>query len=285
MLELNGHIIINRYLTIARKPAPIQISYYNIATTTGMSTIDYLIMGDEMSLDETAAFYTESIYKIKGVSGIIKFPEDFPEVSLEPPCLKNKFITFGSFGGAQKVNKDVIKLWSKVLKRLPDAKFYMKAGVLTFEDYVKSYKELFQSEGIDLNRIHFEGFSEHHEMLKCYSQVDIALDTFPHCGGTTTMEATWQGVPTLSLYGKRQAMQHGKTILECMGHPELVAYSEEEFIKKAVNLASDRNQLIKYRQCLREDFRHSPRSDPKTFATNLEDAYYAMWANYCLTAA
>ena len=70
-----------------------------------------------------------------------------------------------------------------------------------------------------------------------------------------------------------------------MGHPELVAYSEEEFIKKAVNLASDRNQLIKYRQCLREDFRHSPRSDPKTFATNLEDAYYAMWANYCLTAA
>lgn len=277
LVELNGHIIVNRYLTIAKKPAPIQISYYNIATTTGISAIDYLIVGEDMCIDKASHYYTENIYKMKGVSGVIKFADDFPDVCLEPPSLKNNFITFGSFGGAQKVNKEVIKLWSKVLKKIPTSRFYMKAGVLTYDSYLKSYQKLFESEGIDLSRIHFEGFSEHREMLKCYANVDIALDTFPHGGGTTTMEASWQGVPVISLYGERQAMQHGKAILESIGHPELVAYSEEEFISKAVSLAASPNQLIRYRQELREDFRRSPKADPKTFANNLEDAYYDMW--------
>lgn len=280
LLELNGHVIVNRYLTIARKPAPIQISYYNIATTTGISAIDYLIVGDDMSMDNVDPYYTESIYKFKGVSGVIKFPDHFPEVSPEPPCLKNEFITFGSFNAAQKVNKEVIKLWCKVLKQVPNSTFYMKAGVLSFEAYINSYKLLFKSEGIDLDRVHFEGFSEHHEMLKCYSKVDIALDTFPHCGATTTMEAIWQGVPVLSLYGERQSMQHGKAILESLGHPEFVAYSEEEFVNKAVELASDPNRLIKYRQQLREDFRYSPKSDVNAFALTLENVYYDMWDKY-----
>lgn len=281
LLELNGHIVVNRYLTIARKPAPIQVSYYNIACTTGISAIDYALVGDEMVLPKANSYYTESVYYIKGVCGVAQFPSHFPDVTLEPPCLKNKFITFGSFGGAQKVNKEVIKLWCKVLKKVPNSRFYMKAGVLTFEAYLKSYKKLFEAEGIDTNRVHFEGFSEHHEMLKCYDNVDIALDTFPHGAGTTTMEATWQGVPVITLYGDRQSMQHGKLILTSVGHPELVAYSEEEFINKAYQLASDPEQLIKYRQQLRDDFKKSPRADVKSFAGRLEDAYYDMWKKYC----
>ena len=284
LLEMNGHIIVNRYLTIARKPAPIQISHYNIATTTGISSIDYLIAGDEMSLQKVDPYYTESLYYIKGVSGVAKFPDTFPDVTLEPPCLKNKFITFGSFGGAQKINKDVVKLWCKVLKAIPDSRFYMKAGVLTFEAYLKSYRKLFSDEGIDLERIHFEGFSEHHDMLKCYAKMDIGLDSFPHNAATTTMEATWQGVPVITYSGKRQCMQHGKVILDSFGHPELIAYSEDEFIRKAVELASDPDRLIKYRQQLRDDFKRSPRADVGAFAAKLEDAYHDMWGKYCRAA-
>ena len=280
LIELNGHIVNNRYLVIAKKPAPIQISYYNIATTTGISTIDYLIVGDDMSLQDAQPYYTETIYNFKGVSGVIKFPDDFPDVSPMPPCINNNYITFGSFGQAHKVNRNVIILWCKVLKEIPSSKFYMKASVLDFEDYINSFKMIFENEGIDLNRIYFEGFSEHREMLNRYAMVDIALDTFPHCGGTTTMEALWQGVPLLSLYGTRQSMQHGKAILESIGHKELVAYTEDEFIKKAVNLASDPSRLVSYRQHLREDFRCSPKADEKMFVKNLEDAYHDMWTKY-----
>ncbi len=283
LIELNGHCVANRYLTIARKPAPIQVSFYNIATTTGISTIDYVLVGDEMSLNKVDSYYTESVQYFKGVCGVAQFPDNFPDVTLEPPCLTNHFITFGSFGGAQKVNKDVIRLWCKVLNRVPNSRLYMKAGVLTFEPFVKSYQLLFAAEGIDLNRITFEGFSEHIEMLKCYSKMDIALDTFPHAAGTTTMEATWQGVPVLSLYGNRHCMQHGKAILGSIGHLELIAYTEEEFVNKAAKLASDPNQLIKYRKELREDFKNSPRADIHAFAATLEDAYFDMWKKYCLT--
>jgi protein O-GlcNAc transferase len=258
------------------------VSFYNIATTTGISTIDYVLVAEEIKLKKPES-YTERVYYFKGVGGVVKFADDFPPPAKEPPCLKNRYVTFGSFGAAQKVNRDVIKLWCKVLKKVPDSKFYMKAGVLTYEDYLKSYQHQFSAEGIDLNRVIFEGFSPHHEMLKCYSKVDIALDTFPHGAGTTTMEATWQGVPVLSLYGDRHCMQHGKVILESLGHPEFIAYSEDEFIHKAAALAADYNRLIQYRKNLREDFKKSLRFDVHAFANSLEDAYFDMWEKYCCT--
>lgn len=280
LIELNGHIIVNRYLTIARKPAPIQVSFYNIATTTGISTIDYVLVAEEIKLKKPEA-YTERVYYFNGVGGVVKFANDFPGVAKEPPCLTNGYVTFGSFGAAQKVNREVIKLWCKVLKKVPNSRFYMKAGVLTYEDYLKSYQLQFAQEGIDLCRVIFEGFSPHLEMLECYSKVDIALDTFPHGAGTTTMEATWQGVPVLSLYGDRHCMQHGKVILESVGHPEFIAYTEDEFINNAAALAANPDRLIQYRKNLREDFKKSRRADLDAFAKSLEDAYFGMWEKYC----
>lgn len=281
LLELNGHCVINRYLTIARKPAPIQINFYNHFATTGISAIDYLLVGDGFSLSKVKRYYTESIYNFKGVSGIAQFSDDFPEPSNMPPCRDNKYITFGSFGASQKVNVRVVKLWCKLLKKFKNSKFYMKANVLSFEPFRKSYEFIFAKEGISLDRIIFEGFSEHNEMLKCYSRMDIALDTFPHTGGATTREALWQGVPVISLLGKRHSMQHGRAILCSVGHPELIAYSEEDFIHKAIQLASSPERLSHYRRELRNDFKKSPRADVKAFATALEDAYFDIWKNYC----
>lgn len=281
LLELNGHCIINRYGVISSKPAPVQISFYNIATTSGISAIDYVMIGDEVTInEEQKKYYTEAIYFIKGVTGIAVFPQSFPDCA-PPPCLKNHYITFGSFNASHKVNEDVVKLWCKVLKRVPTAKFYMKAAPLTHQPYVDFYKAIFAAEGIELDRIHFEGFSEHHVMLECYANVDIALDTFPHGAGTTTMEALWQGIPVIALYGERYCMQHGKMILTSVGHPELVAYSEEEYIEKAAALASQPKLLQKYRQTLRQDFKNSTKADPIAFASKLEDAYADMWARYC----
>lgn len=280
LIELNGHCIVNRYGVIARKPAPIQVSYYNHCGTTGISTIDYNLIGDEVILDKIHPHYTESIYYLKGVTGIAIFPDNFPDCA-PPPVLEKKHITFGSFGAAHKVNNEVVKLWCKVLKAVPNAKFYMKAGALSHTSYLNAYKKMFKDECIDLKRIRFEGHSEHKVMLQCYSDVDIALDTFPHAAGTTTMEATWQGVPVITLSGKRHCSQNGMNILTSINHPELVAYSEKEFIKKSIELANDTPRLIKYRQQLRDDFRNSPRGDAKTFATKLEDAYIDMWQIYC----
>jgi protein O-GlcNAc transferase len=280
LLELNGHCIMNRYAVIARKPAPVQISFYNQCGTTGISAFDYALVGDENNLEKSAPYYSEEIYYVKGVTGISIFPDHFPAVS-PPPCLSKGYITFGSFGAAHKVNVDVVKMWCKVLKRVPNSRFFMKAGVLSHPAFLNAYKQWFKNEGISLDRIHFEGHSEHHKMLECYSRMDIALDTFPYTAGTTTMEASWQGVPVITLTGDKYCSQNGKVITSSMGHPELIAYSEQEYINKAVELANDKERLIYYRNNLRNDYRNSPRADAKAYAEKLEDAYVDMWKKYC----
>lgn len=280
LLELNGHCAINRYGVIARKPVPVQVSFYNISTTSGVPGFDYILVGDEISLGKLQSYYSESFYFMKGAGGVAEFPDYFPDAA-PAPCLKNGYITFGSFGSAHKVNAAVIKLWCKVLKEIPTAKFYMKAGVLIEEHYKQVYLKQFVAEGIDPDRIYLEGYSEHQKMLECYANMDIALDTFPHAAGTTTLEALWQGVPVLTLSGETYSMQHGKVILGRINHSELVSYSEEEFVSKAVALAKDQERIVQYRQSLREDFKNSPCADVHSYVTNLENAYMGMWSEYC----
>jgi protein O-GlcNAc transferase len=279
LLELNGHCSINRYRVIARKPAPVQISFYNHCATTGISAIDYNLLGDEINIDKKET-YTESVYLLKGVSGTAIFPNDFPDCA-PPPCLKNPYITFGSFGGAHKINYGVIKAWCNILKAMPNAQFYMKASVLSFPPFINAYQTLFANEGIDPERVRLEGYSEHRQMLQCYADVDIALDSFPYAAGTTTMEALWMGVPVITLAGKTFSSQNGAAILTSINHPELVARSENEYISKALELAANKQRLVSYREQLRHDFQQSPRSNASAFAAKLEDAYVDMWQKYC----
>jgi predicted O-linked N-acetylglucosamine transferase (SPINDLY family) len=279
LLELNGHAFTNRYGVIARKASPVQINYYNQSATTGISAFDYVLVGEDIVLDQSK--YAEQIYQMKGVQGIAIFPDSFPDVA-PSPCQNKDYVVFGSFGAAHKINADVIRLWCRILHEMPNAKLFMKAGVFTHDAYVSVYKRLFAQGGIDLNRIRFEGFSEHFDMLKLYGDVDIALDSFPHAAGTTTMEALWQGVPVISLCNTdRYCTQNGRIVLTAVGHPELVARTEEEYIAKAIALASDKNRLNDYRMNLRNDFKKSTLSDVKSFVSRLEDSYEQMWKKYC----
>lgn len=279
LLELNGHVLSNRFGVIARKPAPLQVNYYNQSATTGLKGFDYVFVGEDIHLNQGR--YTEEVHKIKGVQGVAIFPDTFPKEA-PSPCQNKNEIVFGSFGAAHKVNADVIKLWCKILKQIPHAKFFMKAGVLTFDPYLNVYKKLFVEGGIDLERIRFEGFEDHHTMLNRYADVDIALDTFPHAAGTTTMEALWQGIPVISLCAsERYCSQNGRIVLTAVGHPELVAYSEEEYISKAVELAADKPRLLHYRQTLRNDFKNSTLANAKSFVSRLENAYQEIWHQYC----
>lgn len=281
LLELNGHCVVNRYGAVARKPVPVQVSYYNQAGTTGLSDLDYIFIGEGVEHSKFIPHYSETPFPLNGISGIAIFPDSFPEPASHPPAIRNGYITFGSFGAAHKVNTQVIKLWAKVLKAVPNSRFFMKAGVLTHEPFLNAYKALFAREGIDLSRIRFEGHSEHIDMLKRYEDVDIALDTFPHAGGTTTMEAIWQGVPVITLNGSKYCSQNGKVVNNCIGHPELIAYTEEEFVTKACTLAADHDRLTRYRKTLRQDFKQSPLTDAKAHAKRLEIAYRKMWHLYC----
>ena len=284
IIEMNGHTIINRYHACMRRLAPVQINFYNFAATCGIPCIDYIMIDDKIIEPSEEKYFTEKVYRLPNAYGVANFSNAFPEVA---PCpfKKNGYITFGSFGGSHKINEYTIKIWSKVLHRVPNARFFMKAGAFTFDMHKDNFYRYFEKKGISKDRLLFEGWSEHQEMLNRYAEVDIALDSFPYNAGTTTLEALWQGIPVVSLCGNRLAARTGKSILTNLGHPEFVAYDEDEFVNIAVNLANNLSNLEHLRESLRDQFRSSVLYDAKLFATDLEDAYYAMWNKWSASEA
>lgn len=280
MLELNGFCILNRYRALNMRPAPVQVSFYNLSATSGVSEIDYVLVGEEVKTNHLQKFYTEKFFHKKGIQLATEIGSHFPDVKNKIPFHQNGHITFGSFGQAHKVSREQIFLWAKVLQKVEGSKFFMKANALNGDGCVAAFKRHFSDAGIDLSRVIFEGGSDYDKLLKCYERVDVALDTYPYGAGTTTIEALIQGTPVISLVGNNFCSQHGLINLRNVGHEELICYSEAEFIKKAVDLANDPEEIERYRNVLRNDIASSERSNIKKYVKELEDAYLEMFSIY-----
>ena len=272
LLELNGHCEKNRYAALAMRLAPIQINYYNYSNSCGAPNIDYLLVGEETRIDHLQPYYTEKIVHKKGIQLATVLSPHFPPVA-PPPFLSKGYITFGSFGQAHKVSRQQISKWCKILRQVPNSRFYMKSNNLNHPAFRDVFIHHFYDEEIDPSRITLEGPSDYQTLLKSYAKVDIALDTFPFGAGTTTIEAIIQGVPVISQLGERFCSQHGYINLHVLGLDELLCESESEYINKAVELGNNPEQLIGYRTSLRERVLKSPRSDINQFINELEDCY------------
>jgi predicted O-linked N-acetylglucosamine transferase (SPINDLY family) len=129
--------------------------------------------------------------------------------------------------------------------------------------------------------VRFAGRAPAEEYFALYRQIDIALDTFPYGGGTTTCDALWMGVPVVSLVGRTAVGRGGLSILSNVGLPELAARSEEEYVRIAGELAGDLPRLGNLRANLRQRMAQSPLMDAPRFARNIEAAYRQVWRQWC----
>lgn len=279
LMELNGHGLFNRYPAIARHPVPVQVAWYNYVCTTGVPGMDYCLVGGDIDIAHLQPYYSETIIQKRGSSHAMPIGEQFPPVG-PPPFEKNGYITFGCFGQAHKVSRDQILLWCEVLKRVPGSKFFMKAQKLGEAGSRAAFIHHFAAGGIPESRLILEGNSDYATLLRCYERVDISLDTYPFNGGNTTIETLVQGVPVISRIGDRYSSQVAFASVGSSGHPELLAKTKKEFVRKAVELAKDKERLRRYRQTLRDNYRSSIRGDVEKFITELEDTYEEMWRRY-----
>lgn len=277
LIELNGFTIDNRYKVVNLKPAPIQVSFYNLSATSGVEGIDYVISTEDIKLDQN--YYSEKIINKEGV--YLTISPNIPKISNIPSFVKNGYITFGSFGQIHKVSKEQIFLWADILKRVPNSKLYLKSSHLHREEILLVFRRYFEICGIDpWNRIIFEKYTDYNHLIKCYEKIDIALDTFPYAGGTTTSEALLCGVPVIHLTGERFCSQHGTNYLRYCNAPELICSNPEEFIAKAVELANNEDKIKWYRKNLPTSVRASKKCDIPNYTKELEDVYFKMWNNY-----
>jgi protein O-GlcNAc transferase len=276
LVDLSGHTAGNRLTMFARKPAPIQCTWLGYVGTTGLGEIDYIIADRFVIPPQDDSLYREQPYRLPN-SYLCFTPPDHDIAVGELPLLRNGAPTFGCFNNLLKINGPVLDLWSAILTAVPQAGLYLKTAQLDDEAVRHNLAEEFAARGIDRLRLRLAGGSPRHELLAAYNDVDIALDPFPFGGGTTTLEALWMGVPTITLRGDRFVGRVGESVLTTLGLTELVAAGPSAYFAAAIALAGDADRLAALRAGLRQDLVTSPLCDAASFTRDLERAYRAMW--------
>lgn len=280
LVDLSGHTANHRLLVFARKPAPVQVTYIGYPATTGMQAIDYRITDNLADSAESDAFHSEALIRLSRCFIAFTPYKRAPEVSALPAD-KAGFIRFVSFNHMAKIGPGLIKLWSQVLHAVSDSRLMVKHFSFRDEGVRSLFLSQFSECGIEAERIEIYSWADScEEHLAYYRQADIALDSFPYNGTTTTCEALWMGVPVVTLAGRLHAGRVGATLVNSVGLNSLIAEDEAGYVDIARELAADRVRLRETRSILRERMRHSELCDTSALTKVLEDEYREMWRRW-----
>lgn len=277
LVDLAGHTAGNRLLAFARRPAPVQVSWLGYPADTGLSAISHRLV------DSTTDPEDGDARVVRLPRGFLCYgpPGDAPAVTPLPALAAGR-VTFGSFNNLNKVNPAVIALWASVLHRVPGSRLLLKSRPLADPHTARMVRDRFATHGIAADRLELRGWTESAQAhLAAYGAVDIALDTFPYGGTTTTCDALWMGVPVVTLRGDRHAARVGASLLARLGLDGLAADTAPAFAAAAAGLAGDLPALERLRAGLRARMAASPLCDAHGFARQMEDAYRALWAGWC----
>jgi protein O-GlcNAc transferase len=275
LIDLNGYSRQARLGLFLRRPAPRQIAWFNIYATSGVSGFDLLVGDAAVVTRDEEEHYRERIVRVPGSYLAFEVRYPVPEVA-SPPMLRNGWLTFGSFASAHKITDPVVAAWSRILLGAPAARLLLRGQTLDEPSNGAALMARFARQGAVPDRLMLMGGAEHFDFLRGYDAVDIALDTFPYNGGTTTTEALWQGVPVLTFNGDRWASRTSRSLLLAAGLPEWVAADEAGFVGKAVALANSADtpaMLATLRAGMRERLRASAACDTAALCRSLEALY------------
>lgn len=274
LVDLAGHTANNRLPVFAVRAAAVQVSWIGYPGSTGLRKMDYRLT-DALAdpAGESDALHMETLVRLEGGFLCYEPPVNSPSPG-KPPALANGFVTFGSFNNLSKVTDDVIRVWSDILRRIPPSRMILKAKGLGDAGNRDRILSVFQGCGIVTQRIECLGFIggvDNH--LDQYNRIDIALDTFPYNGTTTTCEALWMGVPVITLAGDRHVSRVGKSLLTTVGLGELITDNPNAYIECALALAANIERLKDLRAQMRDKLRTSPLMDAPEFTRILERHY------------
>ena len=281
LIDLGGYGDVGRMTACAHRLAPVQIKWVGMQNhSTGMPEMDWILTDRWETPPDLAQYYTERLLVLPDGYVCYSPPADAPEVA-SSPAAKNGYVTFGCFTNLAKVTPEVLATWSAVLRRVPDSRFVLKSHALADPRIAERIRAAFASHGVSADRLDLRGPSPHRDFLAQYADMDIALDTFPYCGGLTTVEALWMGVPTLTVPGSFFAARHSLSHLSNAGLPDWAAPDSAGYVAMAVQRASDVAALSVLRGGLRAHVRRSPLCDAPRFGRSLGAALRHAWQEWC----
>jgi predicted O-linked N-acetylglucosamine transferase (SPINDLY family) len=281
LVDLAGHTGNNRLGVLTYKPAPVQVAYLGYSDTTAVQAIDYRLTDALVDPPKSQSCYTETLAYLPDGFVCYKPPDYAPPVTTLPAHWK-RYVTFGSFNNNCKVNSFIMELWAQILKATDNSRLLLRFKGGDDRDVAEHYFRQFERLGISRERVAILGWKNPVEHLRMYGEVDIALDTYPWNGHTTTCEALWMGVPTISLVGQDSFLSRiGLTILSRVGMEMFAASTAEEYVGKATAFAGQLENLAEIRASTRLMMTASKLCDTKAFASSVEAAYRKMWHKWC----
>jgi protein O-GlcNAc transferase len=281
LVDLAGHTTGPAYLVFGLKPAPVQVSWMGVLTTTGMSTMDYFLGDAQMPCPGTDHLFTETVYRLPRAVACYRPTDNLPVA--EAPSLKNGYVTFGCCNNPSKINRDVIRLWSAILHLVPESRMLLKWNYMETESKQRRLRQWFVEDGIAPERLRFDGASQTTQYLREYGAIDIALDPFPYNGASTTLDGLWMGVPVVTLAGRMPVQRCGASILTAAGLSDFIAQTPEQYLKIALYLAAIVPKMSNFRDEIRHALLTSAYMDEIGTVRDVENAYREMWRAWCRT--
>jgi predicted O-linked N-acetylglucosamine transferase (SPINDLY family) len=285
LLDLNGRFRLdNPVEVLIERVAPVQVSYGNMLATYGLGTINYLLTDRYIVPESEEPLYTERICRFDtGVSGTFELPDDpvapLPCARTRPVSTENPF-TFGSFNAVFKTNDRVLDTWGRILARVPGSRLLLKAGGIEAPRVRARIAAMVSRHGLS-DRVFVSGMTPMEDMLRQYHLVDLALNTFPYSGGTTSAYALWYGVPSVTL-DEASLLQcgGGAAMLREVGLDEFIVGSVDEYVERAVYHANHLDELAEVRATMRQRLSRSARFVPPLFAADFGRALRWIWRDW-----
>jgi predicted O-linked N-acetylglucosamine transferase (SPINDLY family) len=279
MVDLGGHTDGTRLPVFARAPAPVQASWLGYLNTTGLPTIGYRLCDRHTDPPgETESLYTEALCRLPHSQWCYAPWDDAASVAT-PASRRSEGIVFGSFNQFGKIGETCLDLWARVLAAVPDAG--LRVLDVAEERLENALLDKLERRGVDRRRVATCARLDIASYFRAIAEADVALDTTPYNGATTTLDTLWMGTPVVALRGNRALARGSYSIMRSLGAAELIAGSEDEYVALNVRLARDARWRETLRSALRDRLVASPLMDAPRFVASLESAYRRMWRAWC----
>jgi len=269
---MSGHTKGNKLFLFKNRCAPVQVTWSGWLASTGINEMDYIIADPHVISQEDESKIVEKVYRLKKIWQCMSISNLNPNI-FSTEIVKKDSIIFGSFNNTIKIGKNLLKIWSEILKELPNSKLFLKYGSFDMPEIKNIFLKEFLLNGVKEEQIIIEGRSDREEYLKCYNNIDIILDSFPINGGTTNFEASYMGVPILTSFTKNNAwFKSGLSINKNLNMEDWIAENEKDYIHKAIKFSEDKKKLIELKKYLRNLSLKTSLFDSAKFA----DDFYEM---------
>jgi predicted O-linked N-acetylglucosamine transferase (SPINDLY family) len=279
LVDLNAYSTAKRLALFLQHASPVVIAWFNMYATSGLPGFDYIIGDDHVVRQGEEPFYTEQVMRLP--MSYLTFDVDYatpPVVS--PPYLDTGTLTFGSLVSQYKITPMVFDTWAEILKKTENTRLFLANSTLKSKWNREYVRDQFIQRDINPNRLILEGPAEHFDFLQYYNRIDVALDAFPYNGGTTTMEAIWQGIPVLTFQGDRWASRTSQSLLQNTHLGYYVTSNITGLINCAQKMAQDPSTPIRLKQLrekMRDRLQTSSVCDTQALARHMEQLYRTAW--------